>query len=168
MPINDIERLGTAVVVCNFEHMGIQSKLTIVFDTDCLMCSAWVGFILRHEREASARFLSAWSEDGLALANQFNLAPQDLDKTYLVVADGQPLTKSDATFAIFRTLRAPWRWAGALHFLPRSVRDRFYDVIAKNRYRWFGQKDQCFLPPEGQQARFVLGPPRSAVLPDHR
>ena len=141
--------------------------LTIVFDTDCLMCSAWVGFILRHEREPSARFISAWSNDGLVLAAQHQLTPQDLDTTYLVVANGTPLTKSDATFAIFKTLHAPWRWAVALGFVPRPYRDWFYDRMAKNRYRWFGQQDQCFVPPEGQQDRFILGPPRSSAMPDH-
>ncbi|MEP2758937.1 MAG: DCC1-like thiol-disulfide oxidoreductase family protein [Hyphomicrobiales bacterium] len=148
--------------------MEFRSVLTIIFDTDCLMCSAWVRFILRHERKPSARFVSAWSEQGIALASQHKLTPQNLDETYLVVIEGRPLIKSDATFAIFRTLNAPWRWATALRFVPRSFRDWFYDQMAKNRYRWFGQQDQCFVPPDGQQARFVLGPPRSAALPDHR
>jgi len=81
--------------------------LTIVFDTDCLMCSAWVGFILRHERDPSVRFMSAWSNEGLALAARHQLTPKDLDATYLVVMNGTPMTKSDATFAIFETLHAP-------------------------------------------------------------
>ncbi len=162
------ERLGILDAVCIIRQMGNPTDLTIVFDTDCLMCSAWVRFVLRHESEPTARFVSAWSKEGLALADQHNLTAQDLDRTYLVVFGGQPLTKSDATFAIFKTLHAPWRWVKLLSILPRSFRDRFYDLMAKNRYRWFGQKDQCFLPPESQQARFVLGPPRSAVLPDHR
>lgn len=161
-------RLGILDVACINDQMRKPSQLTIVFDTDCLMCSAWVRFVLRHERVPTSRFVSAWSEEGLAVADRHHLTPQDLDETYLVVVEGQPLTKSDATFAIFKTLHAPWRWAAALRFVPRSCRDWFYDLMAKNRYRWFGQKDQCFLPPMGQQDRFVLGPPRSAVLPDHR
>lgn len=148
--------------------MKIQSDLIVVFDTDCLMCSAWVHFILRHEREPCARFVSAWSEEGLALASEHQLGPKNLDKTYLVVSDGQPLIKSDATFAIFDRLNAPWCWATVLRFTPRSLRDYFYDLMASNRYRWFGRQDQCFLPPDGQNSRFVPGPPRSAVLPDHR
>ena len=143
-------------------------ELTIVFDTDCLMCSAWVRFVLSHEREPSAKFVSAWSEEGLATADQYNLTPKDLDKTYLVVVGGRPLTKSDATFTVFKALHAPWRWMAALHIIPRPFRDGFYDLMARSRYRWFGQQDQCFLPPVNQQHRFVLGPPRSAVLPDHR
>lgn len=148
--------------------METQTDLIVVFDTDCLMCSAWVRFILRHECKPSTRFISAWSEQGLVLALDHNLTPQDLDKTYLVVSDGHGLTKTDATFAIFKNLKAPWRWITVLRVIPRPLRDWFYDRIARNRYRWFGRQDQCFLPPEGQSARFVPGPPRSTVLPDHR
>ena len=139
-----------------------------MFDTDCVMCSAWVRFVLRHERAPAARFVSAWSEQGLALAAEHGLAPRDLDDTYLVLSGGRALTRSEATLAIISTLRAPWSWASASRIVPPPLRDWFYERMARNRYRWFGRRDQCFLPPEGQQARFVPGPPRSAALPDHR
>ncbi len=148
--------------------METRTGLIIIFDTDCLMCSAWVNFILRHEQEPSARFVSAWSHEGLAQAADYLLTPQDLDTTYLVISDGVGLTKTDATFAIFRSLKAPWCWVAVLRFMPRPMRDWFYDRMAKNRYRWFGRQDQCFLPSKEQSARFVPGPPRSLVLPDHR
>lgn len=143
-------------------------SFVVVFDTDCVMCSAWVRFILRYERKPVAQFVSAWSARGLALASEHELSPGDLDRTYLVISNGQGLTKSDATFAIFRALRAPWRWFVVFKLAPRSARDWVYDLMAKNRYRWFGRRDQCFLPSKDQAARFVPGPPRSSVLPDHR
>jgi len=168
MITNRCSALGFAGLNTKCVGMKQTHDLTIVFDTDCLMCSAWVGFILRHERAPSARFMSAWSDAGLALAARHQLSPKDLDATYLVVAGGAPLTKSDATLAIFQRLHAPWRWAVVFRVLPKGVRDWFYDRMAKNRYRLFGQQDQCFVPPEGQQDRFTLGPPRSAAMPDHR
>lgn len=148
--------------------METQTDLIVVFDTDCVMCSKWVRFILRHEHKPSARFVSAWSKQGLALAADHRLTPQDLDETYLVVSDGHGLIKTDATFAIFKTLKSPWRWLSVLRFTPRPLRDWFYDRMARNRYRWFGRQDQCFLPLIGQSARFTSGPPRSSVFPDHR
>lgn len=148
--------------------MATRPKLIIVFDTDCLMCSSWVHFVLRHERKPSAIFVSAWSKQGLALAMDHNLKPQDLDETYLVVSDGHGFTKTEATFVIFKALRAPWCWVTVLRFIPRPFRDWFYDRMARNRYRWFGRQDQCFLPPKGQSARFISGPPRSSVIPNHR
>ena len=157
--------------VLGWDHnavMGTADDMLVVFDTDCLMCSAWVHFIFRHERLPTSTFISAWSDEGLALAASHGLTAESLDRTYLVVLDGKPLIKSDATLAILDRLHAPWRWANALRFLPRTWRDWIYDRMARNRYHWFGRKDQCFWPPEGQGARFMQGPPRSTVLPDHR
>ena len=148
--------------------MKTADEMLVIFDTDCLMCSAWVHFILRHERLPSSTFISAWSKEGIAIAAAHGLTAESLDRTYLVVLKGKPLVKSDATLAILNRLDAPWRWATALRFLPRRLRDWFYDRIASNRYRWFKRKEQCFRPPEGQGARFIQGPPRSTVLPDHR
>ncbi|OCX58205.1 hypothetical protein BFP70_18960 [Thioclava sp. SK-1] len=148
--------------------MHVSEELLVVFDTDCVMCSAWVYFILRHERAPTAKFISAWSEDGLALAARHMLAPEDLDTTYLVVVKGQPLLKSDATIAILNTLNAPWCWAAALRFIPKPVRDWCYDRMANNRYRWFARQEQCFLPPQGQETRFIQGRTRTAVSSDHR
>ena len=134
--------------------------MVIIFDTDCVLCSGWVGLILRHERAAEARFVSAWSDEGAALATRHGLSPADLDLTFLVItSDGQPLIKSDAGLAILATLRAPWCWGRALRIVPRGLRDWVYDRVARDRYRWFGRRDQCFLPPAGQAHRFTSASP---------
>ena len=148
--------------------MSDESNLIIIFDTDCVMCAAWVQFILKYERQPLAQFVSAWSEQGLSLAANYDLSPENLDETYLVIFNGKPYTKSDATFTIFKTLKAPWHWISLFKIFPRFIRDWFYDRMAKNRYHWFGRADQCFIPPKDQEFRFVSGPPRSANLPNHR
>jgi predicted DCC family thiol-disulfide oxidoreductase YuxK len=30
-----------------------------------------------------------------------------------------------------------------------------YDIIAKNRYRWFGKKDSCMIPSPEIRSRFL-------------
>lgn len=131
--------------------------MVILFDTDCVLCAAWTGFVLRHERAPEARFVCAWSEEGLALAAKFGLSAEDLNTTFLVVLEGRGLTRSDAALAVVGRLKAPWRWLGALRLIPRPIRDWLYDHIARNRYRWFGRRDQCLVPPPGQAHRFVAG-----------
>ncbi len=111
--------------------------------------------MLRHEKEPSARFISAWSKLGLETAAQHGLSKQDLHKTYLVVVDGQGLTQSDAGLAIVRSLRFPWSALAVLRFVPRPVRDAVYRMVARNRYRWFGHKPACFVPPAASRHRFV-------------
>ena len=99
----------------------------------------------------------------MELARLHGLSLADLDRTFLVVDQGEALTKSDAGLAILRQLRAPWSWGQILRAVPRPVRDGIYSWVARNRYRWFGQRDQCFIAPAGQAHRFVSGPPRSQL-----
>lgn len=139
----------------------------IIFDTDCVLCSAWVGFILEHERDQAFLFVSAWSETGATLANVHGMKPADLNETYLVIEGGRGLTHSDAGLAIVRHLHMPWRALGVLRILPKPLRDAVYRLVARNRYRWFGYRAQCFVPPSGQSHRFIEGS-RSTAAPGHR
>lgn len=133
-----------------------QNRPTIVvFDTDCILCSTWVRFLLRHERREVLLFASSRKPAGQALAAEYGFLPEDLDMTYLVVCDGQALTKSDASLVLLSELRAPWRWFTFLRLVPRSWRDLLYDVVARNRLKWFGEQQDCFLPTQEQRLRFL-------------
>ncbi|MEL6979405.1 MAG: DCC1-like thiol-disulfide oxidoreductase family protein [Pseudomonadota bacterium] len=134
---------------------GVQT--IILFDADCVLCSAWVRFLLRHERAPRSRFVSAWSEEGRRLAQAHGLTVADLDETFLVIRNEVALTRSDAALALTEELRAPVRWLGVGWWIPRALRDWLYDRIARNRYRWFGRKEMCVAPPPEQRHRFVLG-----------
>ncbi|HMW71656.1 MAG TPA: DCC1-like thiol-disulfide oxidoreductase family protein, partial [Cellvibrionaceae bacterium] len=56
---------------------------------------------------------------------------------------------------IARRLRMPWRLLVVLRLVPRRIRDWGYDLIARNRYRWFGQRNHCWLPNEAYANRFI-------------
>ena len=127
----------------------------IVFDTNCLLCSALVAFVLAHERDRSLRFAGAWSEQGLALAGAHGFSRADLDETFLVIDRGRVLTRSDAGFAILRHLRAPWRWLAPGRLVPRVLRDGVYTFVARRRYRWFGRHENCTVVPPGERERFI-------------
>lgn len=128
---------------------------TIVFDTDCVLCSSWVHLILRYERHHDIHFVSAWSAQGLALAAEYGLSEQDLHATYLVVENGHGLTRSDAGIALLQHLRPPLSWLAVLRFLPRGIRDGIYTLVARNRYKWFGKMEGCFVPPPEMRHRFI-------------
>ncbi len=101
------------------------------------------------------RFVNAWSPTGLALAERHGLDRAALARTYLVIDNGLGLTRSDAGLALLAHLKAPWRWLGWLRLLPRTLRDAAYDLVARNRYQWFGRKAQCFVPTPDMRHRFV-------------
>ena len=69
--------------------------------------------------------------------------------------NGAILQKSRAFMRLVRYLRAPWPWLGAFGFLPAWLLDPLYDLIARNRYRWFGKRALCLVPELGVSERFL-------------
>ncbi|MEK1925368.1 MAG: DCC1-like thiol-disulfide oxidoreductase family protein, partial [Rhizobium giardinii] len=45
----------------------------IVFDGECIFCSGWVNFVLRHDKQGRYRFLTAQSPLGEALYRHYGL-----------------------------------------------------------------------------------------------
>ena len=82
------------------------------------------------------------------------LDPEDA-RTFVLVSEGNAYVKSDAALRVARFLRMPWRLIAMLRVVPRPLRDLVYDIVARNRYRWFGRSDTCIVPSEAIRARFV-------------
>jgi len=133
----------------------MHSETKMVFDTNCILCSGFVQFILKHEKNRNIVFINAWSETGLAISKEYGLDEAALHQTYLVVFEGKGLIKSNAGLAILSHLKSPWSWLRALRFVPRPIRDGVYTIVANHRYQWFGYSEQCFLPPETEKHRFI-------------
>ena len=126
----------------------------VIFDGVCNLCSHTVTFILEHESAPVLRFAPVQSSAGSRLMREFGLDPSDV-KTFVLVEGGKPYVKSEAAIRIARYFRGPWKALGAIKVLPRPLRDWAYDVVARNRYRWFGRVDTCMAPTPELRARFV-------------
>ncbi|ANY20453.1 hypothetical protein A6F68_01945 [Tsuneonella dongtanensis] len=123
-----------------------------VFDEVCVLCSGGASFIMRHDRAGRIAFTSAQGPIGSALYRHYGLK---MDATYLFVANGNASTRSDGYLALARELGGIWRIAGLSRLVPRLLRDRIYDLVARNRYRWFGKTDACALLTPEQHARLL-------------
>lgn len=132
-----------------------MSEVKMIFDTNCVLCSGFVKFILKHERDEEITFINAWSTTGLEMANAFGLDEATLNQTYLVVSDGVGFIKSDAGMIILSHLKAPWNWLRFLRLIPRPIRDFAYSTVAKRRYKWFGFKESCLVPNADRKHRFI-------------
>jgi predicted DCC family thiol-disulfide oxidoreductase YuxK len=117
----------------------------IVFDGECVLCSANAQFVLKHDSRCLFRLTPAQSELGQALYRHFGLSTPDY-RTMVVLLDGHLLTQSEGVLAMARGLGWPWRIAEIVRFVPRGLRDALYRLIARNRFRWFGRRDTCWLP----------------------
>ena len=131
----------------------------VLYDGVCGLCDRMLQFLLRHDRRAVFRFASLQSETGKAMVARWGGDPEDLTSFY-VVADFQTekeyaVTRSDAVLFVVRQLGWPWNLALAGSVLPRPLRNRMYDAIARSRYRVFGRYEQCLIPTEESRSRFV-------------
>lgn len=123
----------------------IGDKSLIVFDAMCVLCSANARFVLDHDRRRHFRLTSAQGPLGEALYRHYGLTTDDYE-TMLVIDRGRLLTESDGAIAIARGLGWPWRAAAVARIVPRPIRDALYRMVARNRYRWFGRRETCWVP----------------------
>ncbi|MBE7183102.1 MAG: thiol-disulfide oxidoreductase DCC family protein [Methylobacterium mesophilicum] len=126
----------------------------MVFDGVCNFCSAQVRLLLKIDRAGAIRFCAIQSPYGRHLAQRFGIDPDD-PSTFLFFDGGRPLEKSDAVIALARRLPLPWTGLRLLRFVPRGLRDELYGMVARNRYRILGRRDECMVPTAQARARFV-------------
>jgi len=131
----------------------------VLFDGVCGLCNAAVQFIVRHDPLGRFHFAPLQSELARRILIRHGRNPGDLDTMYLVIGADTPherlLAKSDGLLAVLHGLGGRWRLLSLARFLPRALRDRGYDRLARNRYRWFGRAEQCTVPGPDIRARFV-------------
>lgn len=131
-----------------------SDRPVIVFDAQCVLCSANAQLIMRRDRGQLFRLASMQGEAGAALMRANGVDPSDPET--LIVVDGERvLRNSDAILHIYRRLGWPWRTLAVLAIIPRGIRDAAYRLVARNRYRWFGKREQCWIPDAADRHRLL-------------
>jgi predicted DCC family thiol-disulfide oxidoreductase YuxK len=125
----------------------------ILYDGVCVFCSRWIRYVATRDVGRRFRFTAIQSDYGTRLAKTFNIDPRDPD-TNAVVHGGTAHFKSDGALTVLGALPG-WRWARALFWVPRPIRDTVYNLVARNRYRIFGKYDECFVPDAGMRERVM-------------
>lgn len=118
----------------------------ILFDAQCVLCSANAQFVLNHDKAGHFRLASMQSQIGAELYRKDGMDPQD-PSTMLVIEGNTVRKDSDAVLGIYETLGFPWRLFATLRIVPGFVRDPVYRWIARNRYRLFGKRTSCWVAP---------------------
>jgi len=131
-----------------------DSDPILLFDGVCNLCNGFVKEVITRDLKGVIRYASLQSEAGQQLLANINLEKFSMDTVVLV--EGKSFyTKSDVALRIFRHLGGGWSFLYYLSIIPRFIRDTIYDLIARNRYRWFGKKDSCMLPQPEWEDRFL-------------
>jgi len=126
----------------------------VLFDGVCNLCSASVQFIIARDPAGRFRFATLQSETAKRLLRDAGLSEPHPDSLVLIEGDRID-THSTAALRIARGLRAPWPLAYALVVVPRPIRDRIYDFVARRRYGWFGKRAACMVPTPELRSRFL-------------
>ncbi len=131
-----------------------SEEVVVLFDGVCRFCSGSVRFIL--ERDSGRRFAFAPLQSPVAqkLLQQHDRLLEQMDSLVLV-ENGRCSTRSTAALRIVRHLSWPWPLLSVLILVPRPLRDLCYDMFARNRYRWFGMNEECFIPLPDERERFL-------------
>ena len=130
-----------------------MDKPIILFDGVCNLCNGSVQFILKRDKENKFQFASLQSAYGQNLLKQFNLPPDNFN-SFILYQDGKIYTKSTGALMMFSQLKG-WKWTKILKAVPRFIRDGVYNLVARKRYKWFGKKDECWLPTSDLKKRFL-------------
>ena len=129
-------------------------KPIILFDGICNLCNSSVRFVLKNDSREQFLFASIQSDAAKNLLLHLNYKNIQMN-SILLVDQGKILERSDAVLRIASELRFPWHLTRVFRILPLGLRDRIYDWIADNRYRWFGKKDRCVFDIPEYENRFI-------------
>jgi predicted DCC family thiol-disulfide oxidoreductase YuxK len=130
----------------------------LLFDGYCHVCSGSVRFLLVRDRAQQFTYVPCQSPWGYQIMERFGI-DRDFAESFAFVDKGQILFKSDAGIAALSRLPF-WLWIAFLRYVPRTFRDWIYDILARNRYKWFGKRDQCMVLPPGVSGRFRTEAPQ--------
>lgn len=125
----------------------------VLFDGECNFCDRSVQFIIKRDPNARFMFASLQSEAGEKLLMKYNI-PQQLN-SFVLIENSKWYSKSSAALRVCKKLKGLWKVFYLLLVIPKQIRDPFYEVISRNRYKWFGKKKSCKLPPPGIKRRFL-------------
>ncbi|WP_375561429.1 thiol-disulfide oxidoreductase DCC family protein [Bernardetia sp. OM2101] len=131
-----------------------KDKTIILFDGVCNLCNSAINFVIDKDTNNHFYFASLQSEFGQALLAHFDRNTSDFD-SMIVYENGKIKTKSTAALRIAAGLSGGWKYFSIFRIVPTFLRNGIYNLVAKNRYSWFGQKNECRIPTPELKAKFV-------------
>src|SRR5258706_4489970 len=126
----------------------------VLFDGVCNLCNSSVQFIIKHDKKKQFLFASLQGRSGQELLKKFDLPATDFNSFVLVEKD-RVYTRSTAALRIAKQLSGGWKLIYGFIIVPGFIRNAIYNWIARNRYKWFGKKDECMIPTRELKERFL-------------
>ncbi len=132
----------------------MKQQPVLLFDGVCNFCNGAVNFVIKRDKKALIKFAPLQTQKARQYKRQFGLPEEDM-KSFIFIEDEKAYTHSTAVLKVCRHLGAGWPFFYGFIIIPKFIRDGLYNWVAKNRYSWFGKKDQCMVPTPEVRKRFL-------------
>ena len=132
-----------------------HNKQIILFDGVCNLCNRWVQWVIKRDRHDTFRFAPIQGKIGSRLLRDHKIDPVETDSIVLIQPFSGYATKSSAVLKIARTLGGIYKGLYIFQLVPGILRDKIYDWVARNRYKWYGKRDNCMIPTPELRAKFL-------------
>ncbi|GGI25110.1 thiol-disulfide oxidoreductase DCC family protein [Pedobacter mendelii] len=131
----------------------MKTQPVIFFDGVCNLCNASVQFTIEHDKKNVFKFTALQGEYAKTILPKFNV---DIEKmnSILLVENEKLYTKSSAALRVAKELSGLLPILYAFIIVPKFIRDWVYDIIAKNRYKWWGRQESCWIPTPELKSKF--------------
>jgi len=125
----------------------------ILFDGVCNFCNRMVNFAIRHDKKAKLKFAPLQSEAGQKLREQYSVPPGA--DSIILIENGKSYTYASAAIRICKYLDWPAKALYAFIIVPAFISQPLYKWFARNRYKWFGKREECMVPTPDVRERFL-------------
>lgn len=132
----------------------MDDQYIVIFDGVCNFCNGAVNFIIKRDLPGKFVFTPMQTELAQSLMRKYEVFNVGID-SFLLVKNGQCFVFSTAALEITKDLKGHWYLFNVFRIMPASIRDYFYKLFARNRYKLFGRTEQCVLPSENLASRFI-------------
>ncbi|MEO6949519.1 MAG: thiol-disulfide oxidoreductase DCC family protein [Ginsengibacter sp.] len=132
----------------------MESRGIILFDGVCNLCNGAVNFVIKRDKKSVFKFAAIQSEEAKNLMMEGDFQSEDL-KTFILLLNERFYTKSTAALKVCRYLSGLWPMLYWFMIIPKFIRDFIYNIISRNRYKWFGRKESCTIPTPELQSKFL-------------
>lgn len=126
----------------------------VLFDGVCNLCNGFVQFIIRHDKKKKFKFASLQSTFSQQYLQETNQSTTQFT-SFIYLRNGKELKQSTAALYVLKDLQSFISLLFILIIIPPFIRNYVYNIIAKNRYKWFGKREACMVPNENLKARFL-------------
>ncbi len=127
----------------------------ILFDGVCNLCNRAVQFIIKHDKKDVFRYAPLQSGIGEQLVKERKIDTSAVDSIILIEPNIAYYTKSSAALEIGKSFGGGYKLLAIFEWIPRVIRDKIYDIVARKRYKWFGRQERCMVPTPELKAKFL-------------